>query len=176
MSRLPRWRTFRLGGELGETPLNCHGSEKSAMSNADEFDDPERERAWIREQREVVLEYLDREQPSYNGVPERPAWFLAPYYAIWAVGSRKRPGAVGWWAISGDVPTDYMSSSEIRDARMAMRVFGLRWTKAARQMAAGEEPDDFRIGTRANWPELAPLLASRAKLLVEWADEDDMWS
>jgi hypothetical protein len=100
----------------------------------------------------------------------------APYLAIWSVGSRKRPGAVGWWAINGDVPTDYMSSSEIRDARMAMRVFSRRWSKAAKQMAAGEESDEFQIGTVDSWPDLAPLLASRAKLLGEWAAADEMWS
>lgn len=144
--------------------------------SSDEFDDPERETAWIREQRELVLEYLAREQVTHLGVQERPEWFLAPYIAIWSVASKKRPGAVGWWAISGDVPTDYISSSEIRDARMAMRVFSRRWSKAAKQMAAGEESDEFQIGTVDSWPELAPLLASRAKLLGEWAAADDMWA
>ena len=123
-----------------------------------------------------MLEYLAREQVSHLGVPQKPEWFLAPYVAIWSVASKKRRGAVGWWAINGDVPTDYMSSSEIRDARMAMRVFGLRWSKAAKQMAAGQQPDEFQIGTVDSWPELAPLLASRAKLLGEWADADEMWS
>jgi hypothetical protein len=144
--------------------------------SSDEFDDPARKAAWIREQREVVLEYLAREQVSHLGVPELPEWFFAPYVAIWSVASKKRPGAVGWWAISGDVPTDYTSSSEIRDARMAMRSFSLRWAKAAKQMAAGEESDEFQVGRVENWPELAPLLASRAELLGEWAAADDMWS
>jgi hypothetical protein len=144
--------------------------------SSDEFDDPEREAGWIRDQREALLEYLAREQVSHNGVPERPDWLIAPYVAIWSVESKKRPGAVGWWAISGDVPTDYMSSSEIRDARMAMRVFSRRWAKASKQMAAGVEPEEFRIGKAERWPQLAPLLASRAKLLGDWADQDDMWS
>jgi len=144
--------------------------------SSDEFDDPERETAWIREQREALLEYLAREQVSHLGVPEKPEWLLAAYVAIWSVGSKKRPGAVGWWAISGDVPTDYVSSSEIRDARVAMRVLSRRWSKAAKQMAAGEGPDEFQIGTVDSWPELGPLLAARAKLLSEWAAADDMWS
>lgn len=144
--------------------------------SSDEFDDPAREAAWVREQREVVIEYLAREQVSHLGVPEKPEWLLAPYVAIWSVSSKKRLGAVGWWAITGDVPTDYVSSSEIRDARMAMLVFSLRWAKASKQMAAGEEPEEFHIGTADSWPELAPLLASRAKLLGEWAAADDMWS
>jgi len=143
--------------------------------SSDEFDNPEREAAWVREQREALLDYLVREQVNHKGVPERPEWLVAPYVAIWSVESRKRPGAVGWWAISGDVPTDYMSSSEVRDARMAMRVFGRRWMKASKQIAAGVEPEEIRIGTPESWPQLAPLLASRAKLLSDWANEDDMW-
>jgi hypothetical protein len=123
-----------------------------------------------------LLEYLAREHVNHLGVPDEPEWFLAPYVAIWSVASKKRTNAVGWWAINGDVPTDYMSSSEIRDARMAMRVFSRRWSKAARQMAAGEEPDEFQIGTVDNWPDLGALLASRAKLLGEWAAADNMWS
>jgi hypothetical protein len=50
------------------------------------------------------------------------------------------------------------------------------WRKASKEMAAGEEPAEFRIGTPGAWPELAPLLASRARLLGEWATADDMWS
>jgi hypothetical protein len=144
--------------------------------SSDEFDDPEREAAWILEQREALLEYLVHERVDHNGVPERPDWVIAPYVALWSVGSKTRPGAVGWWAISGDAPTDYMSSSEIRDARMAMRVFSRRWAKASKQMAAGVEPEDFRIGKPESWPELSSLLTSRAELLGEWAEDEDMWS
>jgi hypothetical protein len=105
--------------------------------SSDDFDDPDREAAWIREQREAVLEYLAREDVKHAGVPERPDWLLPPHVAIGSVGSSKRLDAVGWWAISGDVLTDYMSSSEIRDARVAMRVF-------SRPVAEGFKGDGSR--------------------------------
>ena len=144
--------------------------------SVNEFEDPAREREWIREQRAVVLEYLIREEVEHAGVPEDPAWFIASVIAIWRVGSRKREGAVGWWAISGDVPTDYVSSSEVRSPRAALRVFGTRWAKASKQMARGEEPDEFRIGRPEQNRDLAPMLASRAKMMTEMAADDELWS
>ena len=131
---------------------------------------------WLKEQRANVLEYLASAGVSRADVPHKPAWFEAPVIAIWAVGSNATPGAVGWWAISGDVPTDYVSSSEIRDERAALRVFSLRWSRAAKRMAAGEAPEGMTIGAPSEWKALAPMLASRAKLLSEWAADDELWS
>jgi hypothetical protein len=45
--------------------------------SSDEFDNREREAAWILEQREALLEYLVHEQVDHNGVPERPDWVIA---------------------------------------------------------------------------------------------------
>lgn len=114
----------------------------------DGSDDAGRDAAWIRQQRASLLRYLADAHVDHTGVAETPAWLVAPYVAIWSIGSKKRPGAIGWWAISGDVPTDFAFSNEIRNARMAMRVFSRRWKKASKRMAAGEQPDGFVIGPR----------------------------
>src|SRR5437764_5727586 len=45
-----------------------------------------------------------------------PRWFLSPYVAVWAVRSRANPDRVGWWAISGDLPTDYMTCGREQEA------------------------------------------------------------
>ena len=144
--------------------------------SADSPEAPEGEAAWFREQRANVLEYLAAGGIERADIPQEPTWAEPPYVAIWPVRSLKNPEAVGWWAISGDVPTDYVSSSEVRDERSAMRAFGRRWNRAARKMAKGEEPADVRIGNPSEWRELAPLLASRAQLLSSWAEDDEVWS
>jgi hypothetical protein len=141
----------------------------------EDFNDPAQHADWIREQRTNVLEYLAGEGVGAN-VPPEPSWLEAPYVAIWPAMSNAAPGRVGWWVISGDVPTDCVSSGEIRDARSAMRVFARRWQRASKRMARGETSDDFSLGTPSEWPQLAPMLASRASLLADWAADDELWS
>jgi hypothetical protein len=38
----------------------------------DEFEDPAREQGWTREQRAVVLDWLDQEQLDHAGIPADP--------------------------------------------------------------------------------------------------------
>jgi hypothetical protein len=42
-------------------------------------------------------------------------------------------------------------------------------------MGRGETHPTFVIGTGENDEELAPLLASRAELLLEWVEDDEAW-
>jgi hypothetical protein len=43
-------------------------------------------------------------------------------------------------------------------------------------MERGEAHPTFVIGSGQNDEELAPLLASRAGLLLEWVEDDEAWS
>jgi hypothetical protein len=65
-----------------------------------------REDNWIRSQRKTEEEYLKRQRVDHLGVGEFPAFHVHPYVALWGVQSRKAPGWVGWWAISGELPSD----------------------------------------------------------------------
>jgi hypothetical protein len=144
--------------------------------SADVYDDPELEAAWLSEQREVVLLYLSGQGAKHGGLPDEPAFFVVPYVAIWAVNSRKFPGSIGWWAVSGDLPTDYVSSTGIGDARAAMRAFSRRWQELADDMLRGRTHPDSVIGTPDQWPELGKLLKSRADLFSDWADDESIWT
>jgi hypothetical protein len=141
-----------------------------------DYDDPKVEASWIEEQREEVLSYLSAEHVGIESLPADPAWHIPPYVAIWEVPSVRAPKGVGWWAISGDVPTDYISAAGISDARSAMSAFADRWVRAAESMRAGTAPSDFTIGSPAEWPQLAPLLTSRATLLADWASDEEIWA
>jgi hypothetical protein len=144
--------------------------------SADEYDDPERLASWLDEQRRVILAYLERQGARHGGLPSDPSWFVAPYLSLWAVKSGARAGAIGWWAVAGDLPTDYLSSLDARDVRSAIRAFGNRWASAAASMSRGEQPSGFTIGEPSTWPKLAPILASRAEILEKWASDDELWS
>lgn len=133
------------------------------------------EEAWCESQRQNVIEYLSRERLQHGKVGEWPAWHVYPHVSVWAIESVVQPGWVGWWAISGDVPTDCITCGSERTPRAAVREFGLRWKEAAAAMAEGRKLEEFTIGVPEHAPTLGPLLASRARTLLDWADDDEIW-
>ncbi|MEM6853807.1 MAG: DUF4826 family protein [Planctomycetota bacterium] len=129
----------------------------------------ESDAAWFAKQHKVVVAYLRSQGCDHAGVSLEPRWFLSPYLAIWAVRSKANPDAVGWWAISGDVPTDYMTAAcDIRNNADVLAAFGTRWSKSAESMSRGEY---FGIGKSQDARELAPLLQTRAEMLHELSEQ-----
>ncbi|GGY33539.1 hypothetical protein GCM10008098_28590 [Rhodanobacter panaciterrae] len=141
----------------------------------DPYADPEVEARWFAEQRNDVLDYLMQEGVSHGGVPEAPAWSASPYVSVWRVGSVKTPATVGWWAICGDCPCDYVSAADASNPREAIKAIASLWQEKAAFMARGETHPTFVIGLGESDEELAPLLSSRAELLLEWVEDDDAW-
>ena len=140
-----------------------------------DYDDPKVEQRWCDERRREVAEYLAKERVSHGRIGEWPAWHVAPYVSIWAIESVSEPGWVGWWVICGDLPTDYVSASQIKHPREALRAFASRWMGAAGHMAAGTPSPDFGVGSPSQGPSLAPILAARAELLQDWASDPELW-
>ena len=133
------------------------------------------EDAWVRQEREKVVAYLTSQRCEHGGIAEWPAFHVDPYVALWAIQSRTVAGRVGWWAISGDLPTDYMSSSSGYHPREALRHFSAEWVSVAESMRRGEDHPRTKIGAPELWSTMAPLLEKRAQLLREYADDDSLW-
>ena len=140
-----------------------------------DFDDPAVEEQWCQERRAQVEEYLLGQGVAHGRIGEWPAWYVAPYVSVWAVESRARPEWVGWWVICGDLPTDYVSATQIKHPREAIRAFAERWRELARLMANEDQAPGIRIGRPEDWPVLAPLLNARASMFLAWADDDELW-
>ena len=140
-----------------------------------DYDDPRIEAQWFAVRRNEVAEYLGREGVMHGQIGKEPAWYVAPYVSIWAVESLKSSGTVGWWAISGDLPTDYVSAKAIEHPRDAMRAIATLWKEAGECMLRGEKHPTFRIGAGDSDEELAPMLASRAQTLLGWVDDPEAW-
>jgi hypothetical protein len=138
-------------------------------------DDPAIEEEWCQQRRDQVEDYLRRENVAHGRVGEWPAWHVAPYVSVWAVESTSRPDWIGWWVICGDVPTDYVSAANIKHPRDAVRAFGERWRELARVMADGDQAPDVRIGGPEEAVSLAGPLKSRASMLLQWADDNELW-
>src|SRR4249919_488356 len=140
-----------------------------------DYDDPAVEERWCSERRSEVAVYLARERVTHGQIGEWPAWHLVPHVSIWAIESKANPGWVGWWAICGDLPTDYVSASSIKHPRDAVLAFAHRWRATAALMAAGQSSPEFSVGSPAEWPTLGPMLASRAELLQDMASDVGLW-
>ena len=138
-------------------------------------DDPEVDAQWCAARRQEVAEYLQGEGLVVGPIGSKPAWHVAPYVSVWAVESLVAPGSVGWWAISGDMPNDYVSAESIASPREAVRAIATLWQEAALCMSRGEKHPTFRIGSGDQDQELAPMLASRSELLLEWVGDAEAW-
>jgi len=139
------------------------------------YDDPAVEEQWCDERRQQVIGYLAKQGLKHGEVGEWPAWHIPPYVSVWAIESLVSPGCLGWWVICGDLPTDYISASDIYHPREAMRAIAERWQEISGYMNRGEPHPTMAIGPRESWPTVAPLLSSRSQILLDWADDGELW-
>lgn len=107
------------------------GSVVLCESSKMDYDNPKNEEKWCAERRREVAAYLAIECVPHGEIGDWPAWHLPPYVSIWAVGSLAEPNRIAWWAISGDIPTDYLSAATITNPRDALLGFVSRWRNAA---------------------------------------------
>ena len=138
-------------------------------------DDPAADAEWFLERRGELEAYLAGQGLAHRPLGDTPAWYVAPYVSIWRLEPAEQAGATGWWAISGDLPNDYVPGSKARNPREAMNCIASLWKEAAEYMARGERHPTFVIGSGADDSELAPMLASRAEMLLEWAADPAIW-
>ena len=140
-----------------------------------DWDTPEAEEQWCRERRAEVAAHLDQAGVAHGGIGEWPAWFILPHVSLWAIESAGQPGTVGWWAICGDLPTDYIASAVAAQPRDAVRAIAERWRLAAAHMEQGLVPPGVSVGAPDQWPVVAPLLDSRAALLLDIVADPAAW-
>lgn len=133
------------------------------------------EQAWVSEQRETVCSFLKKEQVKYREIGEWPAWHVHPVLAIWAVESLLEPGRVGWWVVSGDVPTDYVSFADAEHPRKAILHFSKQWAEISTSMLHGKKHPHMTIGSPDQWPVMGDLLGRRSKLMRKFATDDSVW-
>lgn len=132
----------------------------------DEYDLPAEEQRWLFAQRRNIQQHLDDQGVRHAGVAFEPVWSVIPYISVWTVRSAERRGANGFWAISGDTPTDHLPGDEAADATAAMTAFAKRWRSIARYMLRGREHPNFTLGGRHQRRERGVLLMRQAEDLA----------
>jgi hypothetical protein len=133
------------------------------------------EQAWLLDRRKQVAEYLANEQVKHGRIALKASWYVAPYVSLWEVGLLRAPRQIGWWAICGDHPTDYISATDLDEPREVLRAIGERWRDLSSFMRHGIPHPSMTVGSKESAKELGELLRSRAKLLIQWADDDGIW-
>lgn len=127
------------------------------------------------QQKAQVEQYLQGQNVIHSGVGEWPAFEVAPYFAIWAIQSKIAEGRVGWWAFSGDIPTDYVSGQNLVDPRAALGCLLKTWGKYVPYLKVGANPPGIEMGNVENRKELGDLLEKRIHLLEKCYANDDLW-
>jgi hypothetical protein len=140
-----------------------------------DWDDPTIEKRSCAECRQLVTNYLAREGLTHGEIGSWPAWHVAPYVSLWAVESLRVPGTIGWWAICGDLPTDYLAAATAKHPRTAMLAFADIWKDKAQHMRKGIPHPDLTIGPPEQQSELASLLQRRSDTLRLFAEDDAVW-
>ncbi len=130
---------------------------------------------WVKQQRKIVIAYLMNECIDNPNVGEWPAFEVAPHFAIWAVESKRIKGKIGWWAFSGDCPTDYVSESGKCHPRAALKDLIKSWKECIPYMKQGRQAPSTKFGTEANVKELGSLLEKRISILEDWYGDDGLW-
>ncbi len=133
------------------------------------------EDSWCAARSADVAACLQRLGLEHGRIGEWPAWHVKPYASVWAVESLHRPEWVGWWVISGDLPSDVLAAHDLATPRDALRAFGKRWRLHGESLDRGDVPAAWSHEPHDALPKLAALLKRRGAALQVWADDTAAW-
>jgi hypothetical protein len=131
---------------------------------------------WLAEQRDHVFQYLEEQGLPANRSGASAAWQVAPYVSLWRIGVSTGSSNPEIWVISGDLPCDYIPTDHAPTPRQAIGTIARKWLELAASMTHGESHPDLVVGAPQDQHSLAPLLKSRAQLLLEWTEDDELWT
>ena len=115
----------------------------------------------------------------YGEIPDWPAFYVFPYFAVWAIESKRNPNYVGYWVFSGDIPADVVVrdwNDDSDNPRKAMKRLMERWRSYIPILKKGDSPPDVNLGSdRETRIEMAELLEGRIKAIAIWIEDNSIW-
>ena len=124
---------------------------------------------WVRTQFQKANRFLAEKGVIPSKVLADESRYLAPYMAIWKMES-KRPSNKTYWAMSGDLPSDFVDVKVAATARDAVRHFSMMWQMQAENLVRSGATRD------ATQAKFAQLLVSRAESLYRMHNDDKLWN
>ena len=108
--------------------------------------EPEEIEDWWSTCREKLEQRMAEDGIVHGTCGDEPLSYCMQFACVCAVEAPEQPGTVGWWAISGDLPTTYLPAAEIPDPREFLRTVSRRWSDAVEAMESGDAPGEATIG------------------------------
>ncbi|MBU3023094.1 DUF4826 family protein [Aestuariibacter sp. A3R04] len=120
---------------------------------------------WINQQLQKANKHLAENGIVVSTVDEKVSRYLLPFFAVWKV---KASDNKFYWALSGDLPADFIAGDNAKNAREALRHFALSWQIKAENLVRSGIADQTQM-------QFAGILQNRAEKLHDFAEEDAIW-
>lgn len=125
----------------------------------------EQSNEWMREQFQKANKHLAEHGVLYESVFVDECRYLAPFVAVWKI---KASDGKKFWAITGDVPSDFVGLDAAKTAREVMKHFSLQWQlKAEKLIQAGNTDETGK--------KYAGLLINSAENLYRLSENKELW-
>ena len=121
---------------------------------------------WVREQFQKANKFLAENGVLFDSVITEESRYLMPYLAVWKI---RAMDSKRYWVISGDLPSDYTSVDNAKDAKDVLRHFAMHWQLKAENLINAEGADDTQKAFGA-------LLINRAESLFAMQNAPDLWN
>ncbi|MFZ8200043.1 DUF4826 family protein [Alteromonas portus] len=127
----------------------------------------EEERAnWVREQFQKANKFLAENGVLFDTVITEESRYLIPYLAVWKI---KAMDGKLYWVISGDLPSDYTTAENAKDAKEVLRHFAMHWQLKAENLINAKNADESQ-------KEFGALLINRAENLFAMQNTPELWA
>jgi hypothetical protein len=120
---------------------------------------------WVRAQFQRANLHLAEQGIVMESVAVAESRYLPPLIAIWKIHGLDKSVV---WAISGDVPVDFVPFTAAANAREAVRHFSYRWQMKAQQIIENGVSDQPTA-------DYVQLLVGRANMLYDLAGSEQLW-
>lgn len=120
---------------------------------------------WARDAYQKIMGFLGEQGLVIESLSESESRYLAPFVAVWKL---KTTEGKWVWAISGDLPSDFISSEGATSARETLRAFSMRWQMKVEKIRNNADIEEEQ-------KKLADLMEERAVQLYQVFEDDTFW-
>ncbi|ESP91024.1 MULTISPECIES: DUF4826 family protein [Pseudoalteromonas] len=121
---------------------------------------------WQREQLQAAQRHLAEKGIITNKIIEKECRILPPAIAVWKLQDEK---GKGYWAITGQVPTDATGDKAASNAREALRYFSYQWQLKADGIINAGVKEKTQV-------DFANLLVNKAHDIYAIYNNDKLWA
>ncbi|AXT40531.1 DUF4826 family protein [Alteromonas sp. BL110] len=120
---------------------------------------------WVREQFQKANKFLAENGVLFDTVITEDSRYLMPYLAVWKI---KAMDGKLYWVISGDLPSDYTSIDNAKNAKEVLRHFSMHWQLKAENLINAKGADESQKA-------FGELLVNRAESLFAMQNTPELW-